>query len=64
MISYIGRNNKRPLEEVADEMLAILQMREGFARKHAAERGQAALTQMYNNPAAWEDDDDEDGPSD
>ena len=49
MISYIGRNNLRPLEEVADEMLAIMSDRDRIRDKHIAEHAQAKINDLYRN---------------
>ncbi len=49
MISYIGGNNKRPLEEVADEMLAIQSERDRIRDKHIAEHAQAKINDLYRN---------------
>ncbi len=49
MISYIGRNSKRPLEEVADEMLAILSDRDRIRDKHIAEHAQSKINDLYRN---------------
>ena len=49
MISYIGRNEKRPLEEVADEMLAILSDRDRIRDKHINEHAQARINDLYRN---------------
>lgn len=47
MISYIGRNNKRPLEEVADEMLAIQSERDRIRDKHISEHAQVKINELY-----------------
>jgi hypothetical protein len=47
MISYIGRNGKRPLEEVADEMLAILSDRDRIRDKHITEHAQQKINILY-----------------
>ena len=49
MISYIARNNKRPLEEVADEMLAIQSDRDRIREKHISEHAQAKVNDLYRN---------------
>ena len=49
MISYIGGNNKRPLEEVADEMLAILSERDRIRDKHISEHAQAKINILYRD---------------
>lgn len=47
MISYIGRNGLRPLEEVADEMLAILSERDRIRDKHISEHAQQKINILY-----------------
>lgn len=49
MISYIGRNSRRPLEEVADEMLAIQSERDRIRDKHITEHAQAKINDLYRN---------------
>lgn len=49
MLSYIGRNGKRPLEEVADEMLAIQSDRDRIRDKHITEHAQAKINDLYRN---------------
>ena len=49
MIGYISRSDKLPLEEVADEMLAILSDRDRIAQKHILEHAQAKINEMYRN---------------
>jgi hypothetical protein len=49
MISYIARNNLRPLEEVADEMLAIQSDRDRIRDKHISEHAQAKINDLYRN---------------
>ena len=48
MISYISRGKHR-LEDVADEMLAIMDLREHIKNKHIAEHAQAAVNDLYRN---------------
>ena len=57
MISYIARNNKRPLEEVADEMLAIQADRDKFVDKHINQYAQEVINRMYAERRLEEDDD-------
>ncbi len=47
MISYIGRSGMRPLEEVADEMLAIQSDRNRIREKHISEHAQAKVNELY-----------------
>ena len=49
MIAYIGRSGKRPLEEVADEMLAIQSDRDRIRDKHIAEHAQSKINDLYRN---------------
>jgi len=49
MISYIGRSSMRPLEEVADEMLAILSDRDRIRDKHINEHAQSKINDLYRN---------------
>ena len=48
MISYIARGEHR-LEDVADEMLAILELREKLKDKHISEHAQASINDLYRN---------------
>ena len=48
MIGYIRVHDEvLPLEEVADEMMAILSDRERLKNKHLAENAQAAVNEWY-----------------
>ena len=49
MISYIGRNDLRPLEEVADEMLAIQSDRDRIIDKHISEHAQQKINILYRD---------------
>lgn len=49
MIGYISKNRKLPMEEVADEMLAILSDRDRIIQKHISEQAQARINEMYRN---------------
>ena len=46
MISYISRGKHR-LEDVADEMLAIRDLRDHIKNKHISERAQASVNKLY-----------------
>ena len=48
MISYISRGKHR-LEDVADEMLAIMDLRDHIKNKHISEHAQAAVNDLYRN---------------
>lgn len=47
MIGYIGRAGLRPLEEVADEMLAIFSDRDRIRDKHINEHAQNKINILY-----------------
>lgn len=49
MIAYVGRNDKRPLEEVADEMIAILSERDRLIDKHISEHAQSKINILYRD---------------
>ena len=49
MLGYIARSEKLPLEEVADEMLAILSDRDRITQKHILEHAQSKINEMYRN---------------
>lgn len=49
MISYLCRAGKRPLEEVADEMYAILSDRDHTMEKHINEHAQSKINDLYRN---------------
>ena len=49
MISYIGRAGLRPLEEVADEMLAIQSDRDRIRDKHINEHAQQKINILYRD---------------
>ena len=49
MIGYIARCGNVPLEEVADEMMAILSDRDRITQKHMLEHAQAKINEMYRN---------------
>lgn len=54
MMGYIAaREEALPLEEVADEMMAILSDRDRLIKKHIAQDAQMAINQMYMEN--WED---------
>jgi Flp pilus assembly CpaF family ATPase len=48
MMSYISRGEHR-LEDVADEMLAIQELREKIKDKHISEHAQASINDLYRN---------------
>ena len=54
MIGYIAaREGALPMEEVADEMMAILSDRERLIKKHISQNAQAAINEMY--AADWDE---------
>lgn len=48
MLGYLYRSTELTEEMVVDEMLAILDDRERFRKKHEAEEANAAITRFYN----------------
>ena len=48
MLGYLYRITDPSIEMVVDEMLAILEDRERFRKKHESETAQAAITRFYN----------------
>ena len=48
MISYISRRKHR-LEDVADEMLAIRDLRDHIINKHISEHAQASINKLYRD---------------
>ena len=46
MISYIG-GEKHRLEDVADEMIAIKDLRDRLINKHISEHAQASINKLY-----------------
>ena len=46
MISYIG-GGKHKLEDVADEMVAIKELRDRLVNKHISEHAQASINILY-----------------
>ncbi len=48
MMTYI-RREKHSMEDVADEMLAILSDRERFKQKHEAEYAQSKINELYRD---------------
>ena len=47
MIGYVSRVGRIPPEEFADEMLAILEDRDRYMKKHMAEEAQAKVNELY-----------------
>jgi len=50
MTRYLRGANPRSPEEIADEMLAILQMRSTWVEQKVGERANASMTAFYNRP--------------
>ena len=48
MISYIG-GGKHRLVDVADEMIAIKELRDRLVNKHISEHAQASINNLYRN---------------
>lgn len=59
IIAYFGRAGKPPLEEVADEMLAIQADRDKFVDKHINQHAQEVINRMYAERRSAEDDEEE-----
>ena len=47
MIAYVSRVGLIPPEEFADEMLAIIEDRDRYMKKHQAEEAQAKVNEMF-----------------
>ncbi len=56
MIAYLGRAGRPPIEEVADEMLAILADRDKFVDKHIDQHAQDVINRMYAKRRSAEED--------
>ena len=56
MMGYILRG-EHTLEDVADEMLAIISERDSWVGKLVSEQANAKITEFYNRPRDPEDDD-------
>lgn len=56
MTSYLRGANPRSPEEIADEMLAILQMRERYVEQKISEHANASITAFYNRERDESDD--------
>ena len=50
MIRYLEHARPGSAEEIADEMLAILQVRESWVQQKISERANASITAFYNRP--------------
>lgn len=49
MASYLRRVRPGSMEEIADEMLAIIAERDSWVEKKAAERANGKITELYNS---------------
>ena len=49
MYGYIASRDLMPLEEVADEMLAIESERDRLVEKHTSEHAQASINEYYRS---------------
>ena len=49
MLGYLYRVSDPRIEDLVDEMLAILSDRDQIVRKKELERAQAAINEMYRN---------------
>lgn len=56
MTSYLRGANPHSPEEIADEMLAILQMRERYVEQKISEHANASITTFYNRERDESDD--------
>ena len=56
MTSYLRGAHPHSPEEIADEMLAIIQMRESWVHQKISEHANASITAFYNRPRDEEDD--------
>ena len=61
MLGYLYRMTDPRLEDLVDEMLAILSDRDRLIQKKEAERAQAAVSEIYRNGLGTEQEEDEDG---
>ena len=59
IIAYFGRAGKPPLEEVADEMLAIQADRDKFVDKHINQHAQEVINRMYAERRLAEEEEEE-----
>ena len=49
MLGYLYRMTQPKLEEVVDEMFAIISDRDRFANKHKSEHAQARINELYRD---------------
>ena len=50
MTQYLRGAQPHPPEEIADELLAILQVRNSWVQQKVSERANASMTAFYNRP--------------
>lgn len=56
MLGYLYRQSQPRIEDVVDEMLAILSDRNSLIQKHEMEEAQAVINEIYRNGLGVEDD--------
>lgn len=56
MLGYLYRQTEPRIEDVVDEMLAILSDRNSLIQKHEMEEAQAVINEVYRNGLGVEDD--------
>ncbi len=49
MIGYLYGHEQLRVEDIVDEMLAIMSDRDGLVKKHEMEAAQAKINEMYQN---------------
>ena len=59
MMRYLSRG-PQTLEDIADEMLAILSDRDRIMEKHKLEYNQSKINELYRDYNGWEDEDEDD----
>ena len=56
MTSYLRGASPRSPEEIADELVAILDQRRSWVEHKISERAEASMTAFYNRPRTGDDD--------
>lgn len=64
MAAYLHGARPSSIEEVVDEALAIVQMRDSWVQHKISEHANAKITQFYNRPRDPEDDADDNEDAD
>lgn len=59
MMRYLSRG-PQTLEDIADEMLAILSDRDRIMEKHRLEYNQSKINELYRDYNGWEEEDEDD----